>query len=370
MSESGSNKLKDLAFAVNSGPYVSPIANPDEVRRKLAEDEAKKERANAQISELASKLSKSEAEVKKLTKELVRLSERQKELNNRLELKDIEIQQERTSIHELFAEREASLRKEIDIQQATLHEREIASRAQRAAIDERAKSLESEYAELRQQLTQGAIDQEKAKAELIKQKEQYEAEFQARVEAKSAEFVDDALRSLSSNGKRFEIVGSVWAVAGLVAVIVGLVLAFILAQEGTSNIVKNKDISWALILFFTAKGAILLGLVIAVVRLCSKMARNYLHESIKNGERKHAINYGKFYLGTYGAGTDSEKLKDVFSQWNIEGKSAFSEKDATVPNAPKVDATDIAKTLNVTDLTKTLIETLQKTLESEKSEKK
>jgi hypothetical protein len=360
VSESGSNKLRDLAG----------LTSPDEVRRKIAEDEAAKERAIARISELEFKLAKSEKDARERSKDLVRLTELQKELNRQLELKELELQEERTSIHAAFAEREASLRKEIEIQQATLHERESLSRAQRAALEDRAKALEIEHAALRQQLVQGTIEQEKAKADLIRQKEQYEAEFQTRMEAKSAEFVDDALGSLRSNGRRFEIIGSAWAIAGLLAVIAGLVLAFILAQGGTASIVANKDISWALILFFAAKGAILLGLVVAVVRLCSKMARNYLHESIKNGERRHAINYGKFYLGTYGAGTDGEKLKDVFSQWNIEGKSAFSERDATVPVPPKLEVTDIAKTLNVTDITKTLIESLQKTLVSEKSEKK
>jgi hypothetical protein len=355
LSESG-NKLRDLAFMAGSDSSMNIVASADEIR-KQAENDAARDQANSRISELELKLVAREKEGRERTKELVRFSERQRELNRQLELKDVAIQQERTSMQLSFSEREVSLRKDIEIQQATLYEREGASRAQRAALEDRARSLEKEHTELRQQLIKGTIDQEKSQADLIRQKEQYEAEFQTRMEAKAAEFVDDALGSLSSNGKRFEIIGSVWAIAGLLAVIAGLILAFILSQQGTNSIVANKDISWALILFFTAKGAILLGLVVAVVRLCSKMARNYLHESIKNGERRHAINYGKFYLSTYGAGTDSEKLKDVFSQWNIEGTSAFSEKDDSPPDTLKFDLTEVSKTV---------IESVQKAMAGEK----
>lgn len=129
------------------------------------------------------------------------------------------------------------------------------------------------------------------------------------------------------------------------AVAIGVALAYGLAVEGTEKLVSNKDISWGLILFFGAKGAILIGLVVATVRLCLRLARNYMHESLKNAERRHAINYGKFYLSVYGAGTDGEKLKDVFAHWNISGTSAFAEKDDPVPQLSISEIGELTKAL-------------------------
>jgi hypothetical protein len=218
-------------------------------------------------------------------------------------------------------------------------------RVQSHELMDRTARLESERVTMQQELKQRAVDHEKAIADLHRQKEQFEAEFQSRMESKATEYVDTALASLKASEERFDWIGSKWALGGLISVLTGLVLAYFLATEATDKVVSNKDISWALILFFGAKGAILLGLVVGVVKLCLRLARNYMHESLKNAERRHAINYGKFYLSVYGTGSDGEKVKDVFAHWNISGSSAFSEKEEPFPQPAISDIGELLKGL-------------------------
>lgn len=310
----------------------------DEQQLRIAELETKNGRTGDPLGEL-------ELEQSRLLAELVDRAEREKALLKDITQKEVEFQRARAELHEQFAEREISLRREMENQQAALREREATFSGQSRELQARTLTLENEHAALKRELAQRVTDHEKAIAALVRQKEQFEADFQEKMEAKATEYVDTALVSLKASEERFDGIGSRWALCGLFGVLIGLVLAYVLANEATGKIVSNKDISWSLILFFGVKGAVLLGLVVAMVRLCMRLARNYLQESLKNAERRHAINYGKFYLTVYGAGTDGEKLKDVFAHWNISGTSAFAEKDDAISQPSISEIGELAKAL-------------------------
>lgn len=52
-----------------------------------------------------------------------------------------------------------------------------------------------------------------------------------------------------------------------------------------------------------------------------------MREALKNADRRHAINFGKFYLESYGAAADWSQVKEAFEHWNITGSDAFSRKE-------------------------------------------
>lgn len=322
------------------------------VQRKLVEQSELSNRLQKRLTQLEQKHEKALTQLAEREKSLVQLeaernalAERQEELSRDLIQKEVEVQKDREKLRRQFADREASLRREMEGHQAALQERENTYRSQSQELMARAASLEEEHAKLQRELKMRAVEHETAIADLVRQREQFQADFQSRMEAKAAEYVDTALASLKTSEERFDRIGSWWAFGGLIGVIGGLVLAFILATEATATVVGNKDISWSLILFFGVKGAVLLGLVVGMIRLCMRLARNYMHESLKSAERRHAINYGKFYLSVYGAGTDGEKLKDVFANWNTSGTSAFSEKDEPFPQPSLSEVSELAKAI-------------------------
>jgi hypothetical protein len=52
-----------------------------------------------------------------------------------------------------------------------------------------------------------------------------------------------------------------------------------------------------------------------------------MREALKNADRRHAINFGKFYLESYGAAAEWSQVKEAFEHWNITGENAFSPKN-------------------------------------------
>lgn len=286
-------------------------------------------------------------------KALKQLDEMAKLMGHQRELQDL-----RTQMQEEFSKRERSLHKEIADREKALKEREVFFSERLAAFEARTVDLERERAHLQSEMQKRTAEHLDAITELKRQKEQFQAEFQERIEEKAGDFVNGALASLASSEKMFGRIGLAWSAGGLVAICSGLGLGYLLAVEGTQVVVANKDLGWALMLFFAAKGAVLLGLVYALARFCSRLGRSYLHESLKNAERRHAINYGKFYLSVYGAGSDWDKVKEAFAQWNINATSAFSEQNQTL--------SDRAFTQNVGEVVRAIVPAIQKATEGEK----
>lgn len=86
---------------------------------------------------------------------------------------------------------------------------------------------------------------------------------------------------------------------------------------------------------------------IAFARYAFIFSNSYMHESLKNSERRHAINFGKFYLEAYGANASWEQVKEAFQHWNISNDSAFTKKN-TSDFDPKVmeNVVELSKALS------------------------
>lgn len=68
-------------------------------------------------------------------------------------------------------------------------------------------------------------------------------------------------------------------------------------------------------------------------------------ESIRNGDRIHAIWFGKFYIRAYGKQASREEIREVLSEWNIDKGSSFSKQDAKEINPQIIDTLDVLKSL-------------------------
>jgi len=118
------------------------------------------------------------------------------------------------------------------------------------------------------------------------------------------------------------------------SIIFGIATVLYFGIEGVELLKDNAVIGWGYVLLVTFKGLILIGLFIALAKYVFTFSQSYMHESVKNSERRHAINFGKFYLETYGADASWGQIKDAFEHWNIVSDSAFS-KHETASFDPK-----------------------------------
>jgi hypothetical protein len=87
-----------------------------------------------------------------------------------------------------------------------------------------------------------------------------------------------------------------------------------------------EAITWPYIAFCALKGIVIAGLLGAFTRYAYLFSASYMREALKNADRRHAINFGKFYLESYGAAADWNQIQEAFKHWNTGGANSFSEK--------------------------------------------
>lgn len=212
--------------------------------------------------------------------------------------------------------------------------RENALRSRSLELERRAKKYELEINILREQSTNDRlaleVNYKNAINELAQEKKKYQADIQERIEGKASEYVNQAIDALKTKEIIFFWTSFSWSIIGGFGIAGGLVALFISLHDGAKDLIANKEIGWMLIIFLTAKSAVLLGVMFAFAKYSMMFSKSYMHESLRNIERQHAINFGKFYLGTYGANASWENIKSVFEHWNISRDSTFLSPEKSV----------------------------------------
>jgi len=163
--------------------------------------------------------------------------------------------------------------------------------------------------------------------ELEKEKERYREESRRKIETSSSDYVNEALKSLDTTATRYHVIARNWSIVGTLALVFGILTGLYFGVRGLTPMEGKNTIEWAQVVFFGFKGLIVIGLFVALAKYCFMYGQSFMHESLKNSERKHAINFGKFYLESYGADADWIQVKEAFEHWNIVSASAFSKND-------------------------------------------
>lgn len=285
-------------------------------------------------------LQKRENELVAREKELYEI---EKKYRNEIEVKTSELNHYRHKLHLEQAEQERKITEEINA-------RKLALENERRIFNERVNSLENDIEsekksfyefikkkELELKEREQEIDSDRV--DLEEKRKKYAEETRQKLEKKSSEYVNDALAHLQAKEDHFHKLSTRWAFAGGLAIVCGIALLLWFGVEGLDILKADTEFGWSYLLLVTFKGLILVGLFIALGKYSFMYSQNYMHESIKNSERRHAINFGKFYLESYGATADWNQVKDAFEHWNIECASAFSKQDSSSIDSKSFEST-------------------------------
>lgn len=249
------------------------------------------------------------------------------EMQLSLHHREKQLRQENDSLRKEYEKRERSLLGQLKERDAIFASREEELQRRSAEIERRAANYEVAINELRSRaLAERKEFDEKYEAtlaDLVRERDSYKKEIQVRIEGKSAEYVNDAVEALKTNEKAFYWTSFGWSLAGGLGITLGLASLIFSLYLGMQDLVANKDIGWMLFSFMAVKSVVVISVVFALAKYSMMFSKSYMHESLRNIERQHAINFGKFYLGTYGAGASWESVKAVFEHWNISRDSAF-----------------------------------------------
>lgn len=271
-----------------------------------------------------------------------------------------------STAYEELNKREHELREQLAKQQEILHKQEIEIQRQQKRIKEEQISREREYQRdrieretmyeerekqllqrqnqieamlnqrlietetLKQKLQQEIIDKENqlsiARNQLQLEKAKYTEESRKQLELKSESYVNTALKSLEEKENNFHGLSKRWANIGASSIVASIIFLAITTYTSLANGNISDDVTWSYLLFIISRGLIVVALFIALARYSFIYSNSYMHESLKNGDRRHAINFGKFYLETYGANANWDQIKEAFQHWNMENQNAFTKK--------------------------------------------
>lgn len=224
-----------------------------------------------------------------------------------------ELQLEFEAREKLFADREKQLFERQREFEQRLMQRQIETEALRS-------HLENEIAAREARIQQASI-------ELQQEKERYNADNRRKIEETSKDYVSDALDTLDTKERQFHSISKIWSGIGAASLAIGL--AFFGWITISSALSFPVTITWEFIVFSIFKGIVALTFAAALAKYAFLFSSSYMREALKNADRRHAINFGKFYLESYGAAAEWSQVKEAFEHWNITGENAFSPKNGT-----------------------------------------
>ena len=274
----------------------------------------------------------------------LRLSVREQELKDYRELLDS--QQREFEAHRKRAQaelltREAELQKERQEREKMLLQREKQLTMRRRDFEEREMQRQVEVEQLRDRLqaefTEGEQKVQRVLAELTTEKERYNEESRKKIERTSKDYVSDALETLSKKESQYHTMSKIWSGAGAASLVAAI--AFFAFLTLSSIVLIPNPMTWEFLAFAVFKGLISVALLAGLAKYSFLYGNSYMQEALKNADRRHAINFGKFYLESYGAAAEWSQVKEAFEHWNITGLNAFKRSDESLPDITVLEKT-------------------------------
>ncbi|MDR6426709.1 uncharacterized membrane-anchored protein YhcB (DUF1043 family) [Variovorax paradoxus] len=276
-----------------------------------------------------------------------RLSARETELRSYRDVvqrQERELDLYRARLKEEQLAREREFQKELEAREKFFAERERKLVERQRGFEEMLMHRQAETDALRDHLQKEIAKREselqRALLELQQEKDRYTEESRKNIERTSKDYVSDALDTLDRKESQFHFMSKLWSFfgAGALAAAIGFFGYITLS----SAIALPSPITWEFLAFSVFKGLVAVALLAGLAKYSFMFSNSYMQEALKNADRRHAINFGKFYLESYGAAADWSQVKEAFEHWNITGINAFSRHENALPT---VDALEKAVAL-------------------------
>ncbi|MBB5214415.1 hypothetical protein [Parapusillimonas granuli] len=266
-----------------------------------------------------------------------RFSIRERELDEfrgLLEIQQREFDAYRKRAQEEQLAREAALQKEQQEREKMFMQREKQLMARHRDVEERLMKRQAEVEHLRNRLQSEIVEREEqlhqAHLELALEKERYNEESRKKIERTSKDYVADALETLDQKEAQFHKMSKIWSGIGAGSLVAAI--AFFAYVTLSTAISVPDPVTWEFLAFAVFKGLVAIALLAGLAKYSFVLGNSYMQEALKNGDRRHAINFGKFYLESYGAAAEWSQVKEAFEHWNITGTNAFKRSDDSMPD--------------------------------------
>lgn len=225
--------------------------------------------------------------------------------------------------------KEEKLKKELSEKESEFRFRENRLIKRQKEMEQNFTAQLEQYEAMRDNIQNELMRKERELQQLLvnteREREKYQEDSRKALESKSRAFVTNALETLSKKEDGLKTKASIWSACGATSILIGIIFSILIMFYNAESFhdTTAKNLNYYLYMLF--RGIIVIGLFITLSRHCFSLGNSFMHESLKISERTHAIKYGEFYLDVSGADAEWENIKEAFSNWNINGRSAFHE---------------------------------------------
>ena len=265
-----------------------------------------------------------------------RISNRERELHNYGRLigqQQSEFDDYRKRVKEEQLEREKEFQEELEVREQMFSKREKQLTSRQSEFEQHLMHRQTETEHLRKRIQEEIAEREsklqQALIDLDREKERYNEESRKKIERTSKDYVVDALDTLDKKEIQFHRISKIWSVIGAASLVASI--GFFAYITLSTVISLPSPITWEFLAFSVFKGLIAVALLAGLAKYSFLFSSSYMQEALKNADRRHAINFGKFYLESYGAAAEWSQVKEAFEHWNITGSNAFKKADEAMP---------------------------------------
>lgn len=225
-------------------------------------------------------------------------------------------------------DREKKLSRDFEERSQTLQEREARLSNQEKEMSAHFSKMKEDFDKERKaalhsiELIQKSVETEKL--ENIKERERLTKEYQEILESNSAEYIEKTLKTLRDRYAKLDRLATTWQQIGALALLAGLAALIYFSVQMQSF---GQQIEWKYIVYISIRGSAFLALLAALSAYASKTGSAKREEAKLTADRIHAIDYGAFYLNTYGKNATWDQINDVFKHWNSAPPQVEDEHD-------------------------------------------
>ena len=131
------------------------------------------------------------------------------------------------------------------------------------------------------------------------------------------EFIDEVFPRLEKNEKRDRRIALILYTLAVLFLAAAVLFSVIKVRAMSSNPAVLQSVEQIVSNILT------LAIVVALSRLSFTLGKAFITNSLRSGDRIHAISFGKFFIQAYGDEASRDEIRAVFSEWNIDTGTSF-----------------------------------------------
>ena len=185
---------------------------------------------------------------------------------------------------------------------------------------------------------QGTMLAKKEESKKVLEAEREQASEKVEVVKRNlVEYTEEVFKRLEKNEKRDRLFAFILYALSVLFLVAAVLFSIIKIHLGAETPAVFKTIENVIANILT------LAIIVALSRLSFTLAKAFMTNALKSGDRIHAISFGKFFIQAYGEEATREEVRTVFGEWNIDKGTSFHSQNTSDYDPNILSALEVIK---------------------------